>query len=452
MKKKSAREWALHILLQYEQNQAYSNLLLHQSLEQSQLSSSDKRLVTELVYGSIQRMNTLDWVINQLVKKGIDSLQPWVRQVLRLGIYQLRYLDRIPARAAVHETVKMAKQRGHKGVAGLVNGVLRSYLRERERWDLPSDPTTIQEMALAYSQPKSLVKRWVKWFGEETAKEIMQTYLQPPKVTMRVNRLKIDRPAFQRKWEASEAGQLAPSAMVENGVILDRGGNPANSPLFQQGYCTIQDESSMLVAHIVDPKPGQHVLDACAAPGGKTTHIAELMDNQGKIVACDIHVHKMNLIASNCDRLGIDIVEIKPIDARKLPREWAESFDVILLDAPCSGLGVIRRKPDIKWNKDWAKVDSLVQLQRELLQAVAPLLKPGGVLVYSTCTLEPRENQGQVEQFLQTHPQFVWDVGLMERLPSSVRERALLGEGWVQILPHHFGSDGFFIARLLKQR
>jgi 16S rRNA (cytosine967-C5)-methyltransferase len=451
MKIKSAREWALHILLQYEQNQAYSNLLLHQSLEQSQLSTSDKRLVTELVYGCIQRMNTLDWVINQLVTKGIESLQPWVRQVLRLGIYQLKFLDRIPERAAVHETVKLAKQKGHKGVAGLVNGVLRSYLRNREKWQLPSDPTTIQEMALAYSHPKSLVKRFVKWFGQEDAKKIMQTYLQPPKVAMRVNRLKIDRTAFQEKWEESEAGQLAPSAMVENGVILDRGGNPANSPLFQQGYCTIQDESSMLVAHIVDPKPGQHVLDACAAPGGKTTHIAELMGNQGRIVACDIHVHKIGLIASNCERLGIDIVETHPVDARKLPREWEESFDAILLDAPCSGLGVIRRKPDIKWNKELAKVDSLLQLQRELLQSVSLLLKPGGVLVYSTCTLDPRENQEQVEQFLHTHPQFTLDSQLIERLPGAVKERALLGEGWVQILPHHFGSDGFFIARLLKQ-
>ncbi|SFJ61902.1 16S rRNA (cytosine(967)-C(5))-methyltransferase RsmB [Thermoflavimicrobium dichotomicum] len=453
MRRKPAREWALDILLQYEQNQSYSNLLLNQALQKSGLDARDKRLVTELVYGCIQRLNTLDWILNQLVKKGLSALKPWVRQALRLGLYQLMYLDRIPERAAVNETVHLAKKRGHQGIANLVNGVLRRYLREKEKWTFPASTDSTKELALAYSHPEWLVKRWVQVYGLETAIAMMQANLRPARVSVRVNRLKIDRDRFMALWREKEAGEVVPSDLSPDGVIIERGGNPAHSSLFAQGLCTIQDESSMLVARALAPKPGMRILDACAAPGGKSTHLAELMDNDGSVLACDIHPHKMELIRSNVNRLGIQMIETRQIDVRKLAEEPDKQgyFDAILLDAPCSGLGVIRRKPDIKWSKEAEEIDSLVQLQKELLESVAKLLRTGGVLLYSTCTIEPRENQEQVEQFLQAHPDFIPDRHLPDYLPPVVQQKSMTGEGWVQIFPHHFESDGFFIARLIKQ-
>ncbi|RAL26119.1 16S rRNA (cytosine(967)-C(5))-methyltransferase RsmB [Thermoflavimicrobium daqui] len=452
MRTKSAREWALDILLKCEQHHSYSNLSLNQALQKSQLDARDKRLVTELVYGCIQRLNTLDWIINQLVKKGLSSLKPWVRQALRLGIYQLRYLDRIPERAAVHETVNLVKKRGHQGIANLVNGVLRAYLRQKNNWKFEA-PHTLQELSLAYSHPEWLIKRLEQVYGSDTSREILAANLRPVKVSLRVNSLKIDQESFIERWHESEMGEAIPSEMMPDAVRIEQGGNPAFSLLFQQGFCTIQDESSMLVSRVLAPKPGMNVLDACAAPGGKTTHLAELMNNEGSIVACDIHAHKIDLIQANAERLGIKIIHPKKIDTRKLAQERASKalFDRVLLDAPCSGLGVIRRKPDIKWSKESSQVEALAQIQKELLEAVAPLVRPGGVLLYSTCTLEPRENQEQVARFLHTHPDFVPDPHFEEYLPPAVKKKAQGGNGWVQILPHHFESDGFFIARLLKK-
>ncbi|WP_089967611.1 16S rRNA (cytosine(967)-C(5))-methyltransferase RsmB [Lihuaxuella thermophila] len=448
----SARECALDILIKIEQNQSYSNLALNRFLVASGLNERDKRLVTELVYGCIQRLNTLDWILNHLVKKGIDSLEPWVRQVLRMGIYQLTYLDKIPERAAVHESVQISKKRGHKGIAGLVNGVLRSYLRRKEELAPPARPQTLQEKAIAYSHPEWLIKRMEQAYGEETTRLALLANHVPPKVSIRVNTLKINRDDFVGKWNEEQEGEAVPSSVSPEGVIIKRGGNPAYSRLYEEGYCTIQDESSMLVGRVLAPRPGMRVLDACAAPGGKTTHLAEQMNNEGLILACDIHPHKMELIRENAGRLGITIVEPQLADARELPGRLPPEagFDAILLDAPCSGLGVIHRKPDIKWSKEARDIDALVQVQKELLDAAASMLKPGGTLVYSTCTWEPRENQEQLAAFLSRHPGFKPDFRLAEVLPEQVRGSAVLGEGWVQILPHHFQSDGFFIARLVK--
>ncbi|MBA4542483.1 MULTISPECIES: 16S rRNA (cytosine(967)-C(5))-methyltransferase RsmB [Thermoactinomyces] len=452
MKKATAREVALDILIEYEERHSYSNLLLNHALEKSGLDDRDKRLVTELVYGTIQRMNTLDWILNSLVKKGTGSLEPWVGQLLRLGIYQLAYLDKIPSRAAVHETVQIAKKRGHKGISGLVNGVMRSYLRQKERLTPSAFPKNIKEKALYYSHPEWMVRRMEEVYGEEESRLMFTSNHVPPKVNIRVNSLRLTRDQFIEKWGRQQEGKALPSPVSPDGIRIERGGNPAFSLLFREGDCSIQDESSMLVAPALDPRPGMKVLDVCAAPGGKTMHMAERMKNEGSILACDIHEHKLELISSNANRLGITIVTPKKADGRELGKEIArETFDAILLDAPCSGLGVIRRKPDIKWSKEARMIDPLVQMQKELLEAVAPLLKPGGVLVYSTCTIEPRENQEQVEAFLSRHPEFFADEKWQENLLPLVRERAIIAGGWLQILPHHFMSDGFFIARMIKR-
>ncbi len=448
----NARETALNILVRLETKQAYSNLFLNQVLAQSRLDRRDKALVTELVYGTIQRMNTLDWILDQLLKKGIGSLEPWVRQLLRLGIYQLLYLDRIPERAAIYETVQISKKRGHKGIASLVNGVLRSFLRKKRQLTPKHKPRTLREKAITYSHPEWMIERMEEVYGVEETKAALISNQKPPKVSIRVNQLKISRDEFVNQWNEAEKGKAEASRVVPEGVLIHGGGNPAYTSWFQKGYCTIQDESSMLVAHALAPRPGMKVLDVCAAPGGKTSHMAEMMQNQGEIFACDIHEHKLSLILSNVARLGINTVSAILQDGTMLAKRFApETFDAILLDAPCSGLGVIRRKPDLKWSKVAQNIDSLVRLQKSLLDSAAPLLKPGGVLVYSTCTWEPRENEEQVTSFLKRHPDFEMDSRFTEQLPPVVKSAAKTEEAWIQLLPHHLMSDGFFISRLVKK-
>lgn len=438
MKKKSARLVALEILQQCDEKKAYSNLLLNHTLEQKPLSARDRGLVTELVYGVIQRLRSLDWIIDQLVRKGVDSLQPWVRQVLRMGLYQLMYLDKIPEHAAVNEMVQIAKHRGHQGIAKLVNGVLRTYLRQKDHIKFPND-------RIAYSYPDWLATRMEKAFGKQIARQMMQSTLQSPKVSVRINRLKTNRDQWMKEY--SYFG--SPSMISEDGFILEKVGNPVQSDEYHKGYYTIQDESSMLVAQVLNPLPGMKILDACAAPGGKTTHIAERMENQGCVLACDLYPKKLALVQNQANRLGIEIIQTEARDMRDFRSD--QQFDAILLDAPCSGFGVIRRKPEIKWRRNPQEIGRLVELQQKLLHVCAAHLKPGGVFVYSTCTWEPAENQKQIENFLAIHSEFQPDDSLKDLLPEIVNQRAIHGNGWVQILPHHFQSDGFFIVRLKKQ-
>ncbi|WP_124727665.1 16S rRNA (cytosine(967)-C(5))-methyltransferase RsmB [Staphylospora marina] len=449
-KRRTARETALDLLISVTDREAYSNVALNRELEASGLLAKDRRLVTELVYGTLQRRGTLDWVLTRLVKKGPDSLQDWVRELLRMSLYQLLFLDRIPERAAVHEAVEIAKRRGHAGIAKLVNGVLRAWGRRKEELLPPVHPRTMEEKVAAWSAPAWLIRGMEQAYGEEAARRSLELCLTPPDVSVRVNRLKMDRETFIARWNESMEGAAEASSVAPEGVLIRRGGNPASSDLFRQGACTVQDESSMLVARAVSPKGGMKVLDMCAAPGGKTTHLAELMGNEGRVLAFDVHAHKVERIREHVRRLGLSVVEAAREDARTLPDRFGEEFDAVLLDAPCSGLGVIRRKPDIKWSKDAEDSTSLVPLQRELLDAAAKLVKPGGTLVYSTCTWEPEENVRQVEAFLARHSGFMPDDSLSRLLPEAVAKTAITGSGWVQILPHHFGSDGFFIARLRK--
>jgi len=446
-KKAGAREVALEVLLRVDEHQSYSNLELKHVLDNTHLSGPDVGLVTELVYGTIQRKNTLDHVISAFVKGGPKKLQNWVLNLLRMSIYQIHYLDRIPAHAAVNEAVEIAKRRGHKGISALVNGVLRNVLRQPQVWEeLPGDP--VKEVALTESHPEWLVKRWVKQYGAEEARAICQSNNRPPAPSVRVNRLKTDRERLLQELQA-EFPDATKSPLSPDGILL-ASGHAAGSRWFQTGDCTIQDESSMLVAPALKARAGMRVLDACAAPGGKTTHIAEIMQNEGEIIACDVHPHKQELIKQTASRLGISIIKTMVSNAADLPEKQLGMFDRILLDAPCTGFGVIRRKPDLKWNKTAGDIKAIAKLQYHLLSQVSKLLSPGGLLVYSTCTIEPEENHEIVTRFVNEHPDFVLDGELINDLPASVKHLFAEQTGYVQILPHHFGSDGFFIARLKK--
>ncbi|CUB20319.1 Ribosomal RNA small subunit methyltransferase B [Bacillus safensis] len=446
MKKSNVREVALDALIKLEQNQAYSNLLLQSVMKDKDLAHQDKPLLTELVYGTLQNKLALDYMLAPFVKKP-QKVAPWVMQLLRMSLYQMVYLEKIPDRAAIHEAVELTKKRGHKGISSLVNGVLRSVQREGvPSFDAIKDP--VKRLSIETSHPLWLVQEWVQAYGFEAAENMCRIHLVPPKQTLRVNRMKTDRTALQQKLMdagiETELGDLSEDALkLMKGSIV-------STPSFQEGYVTIQDESSMLVARALDPQPGETVLDACAAPGGKSTHIAERMNDEGKIVSLDLHEHKVKLIKQAAKRLNLTQIEAKALDARKAADYYSEaSFDRILIDAPCSGFGVIRRKPDMKYTKSQEDSARLAAIQQAILKEAAPLLKPGGTLVYSTCTMDPTENQQVIHAFLQEHQDFEPDLSLNERLPEQVAP--FVQNGSVQILPHYFGTDGFFICSMRKK-
>ena len=443
----SAREVALDILVRVEQQGAYSNLLLGSSLQKADLSREDTGLATELVYGSISRMITLDYVLTGFVSKGLAKLQPWVRNLLRLSLYQILYLDRVPSHAAVNEAVNIAKKRGHQGISGMVNGVLRSVLRAGELPVLPEGLSREERISILHSHPLWMVQRWSAEYGPDTAEAMCAANNEPPAVSVRVNTTMISRAALLA--EMLEAGLDASESKVSPfGLIVKGGGNLALSAWYRDGYLSVQDESSMLVAEAVAPEAGMKVLDCCAAPGGKSAHMGELMKDEGQIIANDLHEHKAKLIKEQAARLGLECIATVCGDALELGSALQpESFDRILLDAPCSGLGVIRRKPDLKWRKQPEDVASVAALQRELLQSVSGLLKPGGVLVYSTCTTEQAENSGIIADFLEHNPGFA-PVSFKSEVWERLEGTALAAGEGIQLLPHHFGSDGFYIARL----
>ncbi|PRX74545.1 16S rRNA (cytosine967-C5)-methyltransferase [Cohnella sp. SGD-V74] len=454
-KPQGAREVAMSVLHNVETRGAYSGLELNQAIQAAGLSRPDAALATELAYGTIQRLNTIDHALQSRVKGWPKKIEPWVRALLRMSYYQLRWLTRVPAHAVVDEAVGIAKKRGHAGIGGLVNGVLRAVLREGFAAPLPQGLTPAERIALEHSHPLWLVERWLAEFGEAAAERMCAANNEPPHVSARINPLKTTRERVLA--EMADAGiEAAPSRLAPEGIIASRTGNLVHSEWYKQGSLTVQDESSMLVASVADPRPGMRVLDCCAAPGGKTTHLAEKMRDEGTIVANDVHPHKEALIKQQAERLNLTAVRTMTADALELADKLEpESFDVVLLDAPCSGLGVIRRKPEIKWNKSEADIGSLSELQSRLLDRVQALVKPGGTLVYSTCTIAPEENENAVRLFLQRHPAFSLEPeGWTEETLGPLREAGVATEpfeGMLQLLPDMFGSDGFFIARLRKQ-
>jgi 16S rRNA (cytosine967-C5)-methyltransferase len=452
-RKASAREIAMNVLTKVEQERAYSNLLLNQSLQMYKLERIDASLTTEIVYGTIQRLNTIDYFLNRFVQKGLTKLEPWVRSLLRLSFYQLYYLDKIPEHAAVHEAVAIAKRKGHQGISGMVNGVLRNVIRNKADLKVPDHLSAVERIALEHSHPQWMVSRWIKQYGEKTAEDICRSNNEPPRVSVRVNTMRHD-PQSMAKLMAHNGLSVRRSALSPSGIIVEGSGNMALTDWYKEGDISIQDESSMLVAEVVRPEPGMEVLDCCAAPGGKTAHMAEKMKDRGVIYAVDIHPHKQKLIQEQAARLGLGIVETVIHDAQSLPDRFADgSFDRILLDAPCSGLGVIRRKPDLKWNKEESEIADISQLQYDILCSVQRLLRADGILVYSTCTIEYEENQGLIQKFLGAHPEFELETALDELLPDEGGEASRRSSlpGTIQILPHDFHSDGFFIARLRKK-
>jgi len=452
----TAREAALDMLLRIETEGAYSNLELNRTLKAAGLSKADAGLATELVYGTVQRRLTLDYWLSGFVARGLDKLQPWVLTLLRMSLYQLVWLDRIPPHAAVGEAVKIAKRRGHPGIVSLVNGVLRSLAGSRNELKIPDDPDPVRRLSVKHSFPEWMAARWIEVYGEETAENIMAALNERPRTSIRVNRLRGGRRTVLERLKA-EGYDAKPSLITQAGIVIRRGGNLADTDGFRGGEWTVQDEAAMLVGEACDPEPGMRVLDCCAAPGGKSTHLAELMGDVGEVLANDIHAHKEPLIIEQARRLGLTCIRTSVCDAADLPnRVGAGTMDVVLLDAPCSGFGVIRRKPEIRWTRKPEDIDEIAAVQHRLLKAAAAAVKPGGLLVYSTCTFEPRENEERIARFLASHPDFSPDVDWPRPMLDAFRFAGLPepspDTGSVTLLPHMAGTDGFFIARLRRRK
>lgn len=444
MEKINARRIAVDVLVDIEKNNAFSNIALKKALRNKEVEDRDRRFVTELVYGVVENKIYLDYIINILSKIKMNKVKLEVLNILRIALYQIIFLDRIPSAAAVNESVKLVKKIEF-GATGYVNGLLRSYLRRRDELILDKEHMDIAEyLSIRYSHPKWLVDKWLKDFGEIFTEGLLQGNNATPPLTVRTNTLKTNKDALMKELMAEgltvEEGKYVPEALhIGNAASIEK------LKSFQQGLFQIQDESSMLVSHVLGPKPGEFVIDLCAAPGGKTTHMAQLMENKGKISAWDIHEHKVKLISDAAQRLGITIIDERCFDAKKLDETFLEKADKVLVDAPCSGLGIIRKKPEIKYNKNLEDIEEISDLQLDILKNGAKYVKKGGQLVYSTCTIEKQENIGVMERFLAETQNFELE-DINEILPLCLRSE----QKYVQLYPHIHGIDGFFICKFRR--
>lgn len=435
-----ARALALSVLTRWEQSRQPLDDLLDRAL--SGPASADTRLATELVYGIMRRLGTLDWRLGQLLRDPLAKLPMPIRWVLRIGAYQLLYLDRIPASAAVNEAVKQAKRVGHAGTAKLTNGVLRNLLRRLPELPWPDDP--VARLAATWSLPDWLAGRWIDRYGFDEATALAQAMADPAPTYVRVNTRRTDRETLLAAFHA--AGITAEPAVLPDSLRVSAATAPPQWPGYAEGWWYIQDLGSMAVALAVAPLPGETVVDLCAAPGGKTTHLAALMADQGRVEAWELSARRAERLAKNVARLGLGSVAIHQGDAAVVTPDVAA--DRVLVDAPCSGLGVIRRKPDIRWRVTPQSLAELQPTQDQLLQAAAQWVRPGGVLVYSTCSTEPDENGRRIDAFLAARPDFTPEA-LPPVFPSEWLADQPLGQ--LSLLPHRHGTDGFFIARLRRQ-
>ncbi|MFC7061261.1 16S rRNA (cytosine(967)-C(5))-methyltransferase RsmB [Halobacillus seohaensis] len=449
MAKYQLREAALELLTRVGEQGGYSHVLLDQEMNKHELSHKDGALLTEIVYGTLQNKLRIDFQIQPYIAKH-KKLKPWVKWLLYMSIYQMLYLERVPDHAVIHEAVEISKKRGHKGISSLVNGVLRNTQRNGVR-DIGEIDNPIEKLSIETSHPDWLVKRWVDQYGLEITEGMCYQNLKHLPMSVRVQTLRLSREeAIEQLAERgiqTEKSQFSPQGLL----IVE--GNILSDPLFINGQISIQDQSSMLVAEMMSLTPGMAVLDACSAPGGKTTHIAEKLEDTGSVFAYDLHKKKANLVNEKAILLQLHSIQADQADSRELSAfHDLESFDRILLDAPCSGLGVLRGKPDIKYNKREEDIFSLRKIQDDLLSSIAPLLKENGKLLYSTCTVDKHENELAIQHFLETHPEFEVDENFHKELPEHLQNSYGVSELGLQIFPHQWDTDGFFLTRIVKKK
>jgi len=439
---RGARGTAVKILNRVERSDSYFDKVLDTELKTTDLNDLDKGLLTEITHGVLRWQNKLDWVLNGFSHGNFAKSEINLKNTLRVALYQILFLERIPHAAAVNEAVEFVKRIRGERPAGMVNAVLRNVIRNIDGIRYP-DPAEdqVQYLAVVYSHPHWMIRRWLKRFGFDETQKLLAANNERPGLSLRINKLKVEPGYFLRLLDQQQI-QYTGSSHIDYFVKVKGLARIGQMELFRNGMFTIQDESAALPVLLLAPNPGDRVIDMCAAPGGKTTHIAEMMKNKGEVIAFDKYEAKLKLIKSACERLGLRNVVLRPGEACSID---GRSADRVLLDAPCSGLGVLAKKPDIKWKRDSADLIKLTALQRELLVRAADLVKPDGVLVYSTCTTEPEENQQMIEAFLLAHPEF-----MVDNANKYVNLALVTPEGYVETLPHRHGMDGSFAVRLQK--
>ena len=436
----SARETALNVLIACRKNGAWSNGVLKEYVRRDRLDSRDSALAARLCYGVMQNRNYLDFYLAQLLTGRIKDLHPIIRDVLRMGLYQIYQMDKIPESAAVNESVELAKKycKKQRTASGLVNGVLRNAVRTKGTL---KEPNSYEDK---YSHPGDLINLLKAYVGKERLEPMLKANNEIAPLAVQINTLKTTQDGLQKKL--SEEGVSAqPHPWLANCLILSGTGNMEQLPSFKDGLFYVQDGAAKLSVLCAELKPGQKVLDCCAAPGGKSFAAALEMDGQGSITSCDVHEHKTELIARGAERLGLDLITAKLHSATEFKPQWEEQMDAVIADVPCSGLGIIRKKPDIRY-KDLKSMADLPALQTEILNNVSRYVKPGGLLLYSTCTLVRAENEDVVEAFLQTHPDFTTEpLPLSAPFPKNE-------SGMLTLVPGEYDTDGFFICRLRRKQ
>ena len=472
------RQIAFLALREVHRRGAFADAALDRAFGNSQLNDLDRRLVTELVYGSVRRMRSIDFIIDKLATKKSSQQPPELRTILHLGLYQLEYLNQIPPSAAVNTTVQLAKENGFSGLSSFVNGLLREYTRltpptppyQGEAKSVANSPqqaetkTTsnsppyqggaggglnslklpenpVERLGILHSFPDWLVELWLEQIGETETEQLCEWFNQSPTLDLRINPLKSSIAQIETAFKSQNISVSRiphlPQALRLNGTI----GAIQNLPGYSEGWWTIQDSSAQLVTHLLGPQPGETIIDACAAPGGKTTHSAELMQDEGTIYACDKTASRLKKLKENADRLQMKSIKIHTGDSRHFP-EFVNLADRVLLDAPCSGLGTLHRRADARWRHTPENIQQQSQLQSELLANAATFVKSGGVLVYATCTIHPLENETVIRSFLDSNPHWQIEPPTID-LPVQPSP-----EGWVKVWPHRNQMDGFFMVRL----
>jgi len=445
-----ARELALHLVQNIMENGAYANLSLGNTLRNTKLSHNDKNLVTEIVNGSIRMTKHLDWVLNLFLKKSIEKQNPWLRNILRISAYQLLFMERIPDYAVVNSAVELAHKKTSKTLSGVCNAVLRNLIRNIDKLSYPP-VKTLQYLSVYYSQPEWLTNLWLDQYGAEITETMLQYLNAKPQLTLRVNTLQTTPEMLCQDLSLEGVTAQASPLIYESVMVESMEKSIEELNAYQSGKFYVQSEAAILAGAILDPQAGEQILDLCSGIGGKATHFAERMKNQGLVKAVELHQHKLFLLKNNCQRLGIDIIETEQHNILEM-QEDRPVWQRIFLDVPCSGLGVLNRRADARWRKNLQEIKELTHLQTDLLTKAGKMAAPGGILVYSTCTINPAENENIISEFLNKNHAFHLDSfsDLIKDFPLDAQDRASAEQGWLTIMPGKYDTDGMFYARLRR--
>lgn len=447
------RKLALEILYKIDKEGAYSNIVLNEMLNKNKnnLNKKDIGLISEIVYGVTTWKLTLDEIIKNHSSVKIKKISPWILNILRMSIYQIVFLDKIPKSAAVNEGVNLAKRYGNKGSIGFTNAVLRK-IDKKDYEDLFEIKDKKEMISKTTSMPIWIIEEFIKeGLTYEQIKEICRNSNKRPNISIRVNKLKTTKESLIEKLKAKNI-DVTEKSELDDFIILNKAKDIENMEEFKQGLFTVQDEAAGLTALILNPKENEEVLDACSSPGGKTTYMAEIMKNKGEIEALDIHEHRTKLVEEAANRLGINIIKVHLQDATKFNKEYEEKFDKILLDVPCLGIGVLKRKPDIKWQRKVEDIKKITKIQTEILNTCSSYLKKGGELVYSTCSIFKSENQDIINKFVEENENFKIQEIILPKHAEDIKnyfEKFIIDRKFLQVYQNQ-KTDGFFICKLLR--